>query len=49
MFKFLFKYLSNSDISTSTTTGSSSSRKIPFDIHYRTAYKKCWIDKIKNR
>jgi len=45
MFKFISQYFSTN---TSTTT-SSSSRKTPFDIHYRTAYKKCWIDKIKNK
>lgn len=42
MFQFLFKYFSNSDTNTVT-----SSREYPFDIHYRTAYKKCWIDKLK--
>ena len=43
MFQFLFKYFSNSD------TPTNSSREYPFNIHYRTAYKKCWIDKIKNK
>jgi hypothetical protein len=55
MFQFLFKYFSNTDSTTSTstnnnnssTTATSSSRESPFNIHYRTAYKKCWIDKIK--
>ncbi len=43
MFQFLFKYFSNTD----TTATSGSTREYPFNIHYRTAYKKCWIDKIK--
>jgi hypothetical protein len=47
MFQFLFKYFSNTDTSSNSSTTSTSSRKTPFDIHYRTAYKKCWIDKIK--
>ena len=43
MFQFLFNFFSNSD----TNSSSASSREYPFNIHYRTAYKKCWIDKIK--
>ncbi len=38
---------STSTNNNSSTTGSSSSRESPFNNHYRTAYKKCWIDKIK--
>jgi hypothetical protein len=56
MFQFLFKYFSNSDTTnsvtnsaTNTTTSPAISREYPFNIHYRTAYKKCWIDKIKNK
>jgi hypothetical protein len=55
MFQFLFKYFSNTDTTatatdttaTDTTATSGSTREYPFNIHYRTAYKKCWIDKIK--
>ncbi len=43
MFKFISQYFATN---TSTST---SSREYPFNIHYRTAYKKCWIDKIKNK
>ena len=47
MFQFLFNYFSNSDTNTATKSSAASSREYPFNIHYRTAYKKCWIDKIK--
>ena len=50
MFQFLFNFFSNSDTNTNSTPTSSStasSREYPFNIQYRTGYKKCWIDKLK--
>ena len=49
MFKFISQYFSTNNSTNTSTTTSSSSREYPFNIHYRTAYKKCWIDKIKNK
>lgn len=44
MFKFISQYFATN---TSTNTSAASTREYPFNIQYRTAYKKCWIDKIK--